>query len=109
MAYDDARIFCSSTYLKVISSGMPPNTVESRGGNFVEWIAKLKEKASPITAFNPENKPKKEELENIKPDAIDSVDSCIQDEELKDVDDPETSTKVEVQEVIGTQEANEAL
>jgi len=109
LAYDDARIFCSSTYLKVISSGMPPNTVESRGGSFVEWIAKLQKRASPIAAFNPENEPKKGEPENIKPDAIDSVDSCIQNEELKDVVDSETSLKVEVQEVIGTQEENEAL
>jgi hypothetical protein len=43
-----ARIFCSGTDIKVISSGMPPNTVESRGQNFVKWIDKLKERPAPI-------------------------------------------------------------
>jgi len=109
LAYDDAKILCSGTDLEIISSCMFLNSIESRGQNFVKWIAKLKERASPIAAFNPENEPKKGEPENIKPDAIDSVDSCIQNEELKDVVDSETSLKVEVQEVIGTQEANEAL
>ena len=109
MAYDDAKIFCSGTDLKVISSGMPPNSVESRGQNFVKWIAKLKERASPIGAFNQENEPKNEEPENIKPDAIDGMDSCIQNVELKDVVVSETGAKVEVQEVIGGQKANEAL
>jgi hypothetical protein len=35
--------------------------------------------------------------------------SCIQDVEIKDVVVSETGSKVEVQEVIGGQEANEAL
>ena len=61
LAYDDAKIFCSGTDLKVISPRMPPNSVESRGGSFVKWIDKLKERAAPIGAFNPENEPKNEE------------------------------------------------
>jgi hypothetical protein len=100
---------CTSTYLKVISSGMPPNSVESRGQNFVKWIDKLRERAALIGAFEPENEPKNEECENIKPDDTGSVASCTQDGELKDVVDSETGSKVEVQPVIAGQEANDAL
>jgi len=75
LAYDDARIFCSSTDLKVISSGMPPNSVESRGQNFVKWIAKLKERAATVGAFEPvtedkEDVSKPEEEQNNKNEEI---------------------------------------
>jgi hypothetical protein len=63
----------------------------------------------PIGAFNQENEPKKEEPENIKSDAVDGMGSCIQDVELKNFVVSETGAKVEVQEVIRGQEANEAL
>jgi hypothetical protein len=66
----------------------------SRGHNFAKWIDKLRERAAHIGAFNQENEPKKEEPENIKSDAIDGMDSCIQDVELKDVVVSETGAKV---------------
>jgi hypothetical protein len=66
----------------------------SRGHNFAKWIDKLKERPALIGAFEPENEPKKEEPENIKSDAIDGMDSCIQDVELKDVVVSETGAKV---------------
>jgi len=109
LAYDDAKIFCSGTDLEIISSCMFLNSIESRGQNFVKWIAKLKERAALIGAFEPENESKNEECENIKPDDTGSVASCTKDGELKDVVDSETGSKVEVQPVIAGKEANDAL
>jgi hypothetical protein len=109
LAYDVGKIFCGGTDLKVISSGMPPNSVESRGQNFVKWIKELKQRPAPVGLSEPENEPKKDDCENIKTDDIDDLDVLTSEEEIKDLDEPETDVKVEIQPAIAGQEASEAL
>jgi hypothetical protein len=109
LAYDGGKIFCSGTDLKIISSGMPPNSVESRGQNFVKWIKELKQRPARVGLSELENEPKKDDCENTKPDDIDKMDVLTSEEEIKDLDEPETGVKVEIQSVIAGQEESEAL
>ena len=85
---------------------MPPNSVETRGQNFVKWIEELKQRPAPVGLFESVNSAKNEVLETEKTDAIDIGDNITLVSEDKLNMSSATDLKLEIQPVIAGQEAN---
>lgn len=54
LSYDAGKIFCSSIDLPIISDGLPPHAVDTRGKHFVNWVQDLIKRPTTVGDFNEE-------------------------------------------------------